>query len=107
MRPVKPGLPAPVNEIFDPLRTEIGNLHGLWVVFKDLFQHPDSLEIVKLTPGGFEIIRQVFRHDIIMGFSRITDPKATGKGKNAKENLTLKQLLHAVGENCTDKALLE
>jgi len=105
-RPTKPGLPAGVGEIFVPLRREIGNLHGYWHVFQALFQQPETTEAIKITPGTFGLIRLVFRHEIIMGFSRISDPKTTGKGKNAKENLTLKQLLHVVTENCKDHEVL-
>ena len=105
-RPTKPGLPAGVDEIFVPLRREIGNLHGYWHVFQALFQQPETPEAIKVTPGTFGVIRLVFRREIIMAFSRITDPKTTGKGNNAKENLTVKQLLHVVTENCSDNKVL-
>jgi AbiU2 len=99
-------LPKAVSEIFVPLRREIGNLHGYWHVFQSLFQQPETLEAVKISPGTFYLIRVVFRHQIIMGFSRITDPKSTGRGPKAKQNLTIKQLLHVVRDNCSDSETL-
>jgi AbiU2 len=102
-----PGFPPEVQEVFDALRNEVTFLHGNWDAFHQLFGTPESVAALNETaPGAFRLIRFVFRHEFIMAISRITDPKATGYGKKAKENLTLKQLLHVIGEHCTDQAFI-
>jgi hypothetical protein len=99
----KTGFPAQVREIFDALRNEVTFVHGNWEAFQQLYGSPESVAALNETaPGAFRLIRFIFRHEFIMAFSRITDPKAT----SGKENLTLKQLLHVVGDHCTDHGFL-
>jgi hypothetical protein len=109
MRPApKPGFPPEVRDVFDALRNEVTFLHGNWDAFQQLFGKPESVAVLNGTaPGAFLLIRYAFRHGLVMAFSRITDPKTTGSGKKAKENLTLKQLLHVVSQHCSDKVFLD
>ena len=103
----KPGFPPQVSEVFEPLRNETTFLHANLEVVKELFGKQESIQILhEVAPGAFTLIRHAFRHEIIMALSRITDPKTTGKGKNAKENLTIKQLIHVIAQNCTDTAFI-
>lgn len=99
----KAELPPDINEVFEPLRNEISFLHGYWEVYQQVFADPAIGKVMELTPGGFRLIKLTMHNEIVMGLSRVTDPKATGK----KENLTLQQLLHVVEKHCTDGVLLD
>src|SRR4051794_31876239 len=83
----KPNLPPEIDEVFKPLRNEISFLHGNWQVYRELFVESESEKVFEITIGTFVVIRLVLRHEIIMGFSRINDPKAS----MGRENLTLRQ----------------
>jgi hypothetical protein len=95
-------LPAEFDHIFKSLRQEITYLHGIWIVYRDLFGTPEAVAALDITPGGFSLIKIALLRELVMGVSRITDPKATA----GKENLTLKQLLHHLETNCTDSELI-
>jgi hypothetical protein len=97
------GFPPEVGSVFEALRNEVTFLHGIWDAYEQLFGTPESVATLKDTaPGAFSFIAYVFRHDLVMTVSRITDPKATGK----KENLTLGRLLHVVTEHSDNSDLI-
>jgi hypothetical protein len=103
MRPMhRPNVPADFEHIFLPLRSEIAYLHGVWIVYQDLFGSPESAKACEITPGGFSIIHYALRRELVMGISRITDPKQSV----GKENLTLKQLYHQLEEYTASQELL-
>ena len=90
------GFPPEVASVFEALRDEVTFLHGIWGEYEQLFGTRESIAALNATaPGAFSLIGYVFRHELVMTLSRITDPKATGK----KENLTLQRLLHVVTEH--------
>jgi hypothetical protein len=106
--PPKPPFPPEVRAVFDTLRDEITFLHGNWDAFQQLFGTQESIAALNdVAPGAFTLIHYAFRHSMIMSISRITDPKTTGFGKKSKNNLTLKQLLHVLGEHCQDRQFLD
>jgi hypothetical protein len=95
--------PLEVGTIFEALRNEVTFLHGIWDAYDQLFGTQEAVAALNETaPGAFSLIGYVFRHELVMAFSRITDPKATGK----KENLTLQRLLHVVSEHTDDRTFV-
>jgi hypothetical protein len=104
----KPGFPPAVKDVFDALRQEVSYLHANWDAFHQLYGTQESVDVLNsIAPGAFSLIGYIFRREFIVAVYRITDRKAFGHGKNAKENLTLKQLLHVVGENCKVQSFLD
>lgn len=97
------GFPAEVSRIFEALRNEVTFLHGIWDAYEQLFGNQECVAALQATASGaFSLIGYVFRHELVMTFSRITDPKVTGR----KENLTLQRLLHVVKEKTNDAAFV-
>jgi hypothetical protein len=104
----KPGFPPAVKEVFDALRQEVTYLHSNWDTFKQLYGTQESVDALNgVAPGAFSLIGLVFRREFITAACRIADQKAFGSGPRAKENLTLKQLLHVVKENGADQAFID
>lgn len=103
-----PGFPPAVKEIFDALRQEVTYLHSNWDTFQQLYGTQESVDALNgVAPGAFSLIGLVFRREFITAACRIADQKAFGSGPKAKENLTIKQLLHIVKENCADNAFID
>src|SRR5687768_9255530 len=101
----RPGLPPEVRKVFDVLREEVVRLHANWDAFQQLFGDPESVAALNsVAPGAFALLHHNFRHELVMGVCRITDPKETRVRGNVKENLTLERLLHVVRENSQDQA---
>lgn len=103
MPSTKPGFPTAVADVFVPLRQEIVFLHGIRHVFQELFEHPEAAEVIKITPGAFTLIAYSFRHQLIIGITRINDRKTVC----GNETLTVKQLLHVLQQNCNDQTWLD
>jgi hypothetical protein len=102
-----PGFPPEVREVFEALRHEVAFLHACWDAFKQLYGTEESVAALNDTaPGAFQLIGFLFRREFIMGVCRLTDRKDSRVRKVVMENLTLKQLLHLVGEHCADVQFL-
>lgn len=102
--PPKPPFPKEVKVIFDALRSEVTLLHSYWEEYQELFGSKKSIAALNgVAAGAFGLIGYTFRHEMIMAFSRITDPKKTC----GKDNLTFNQLLHVLRQHCSDKTFLK
>ena len=96
-----------VSEIFEILRQDTILLHATWDTFHELFGTERSAGVVSdVAPLGFAMVRNALGHEIIMGASRITDPKTTGNGTTAKENATIEQLIHVIEKNGGDPSFV-
>lgn len=96
-----------VSEIFEILRRDTIILHASWDTFHALFGTERSAGVVSdVAPVGFAMVRNALGHEIIMGVSRITDPKTTGKGATANENATIEQLIHVIEKNGGDLSFI-
>lgn len=101
--PQPPGFTAEVREVFEPLRSEVTFLHGIWDTYEQLFGTKESIAALNSTaPGAFSFLGCVMRHDLIMTICRITDPKLMGK----KENLTLARLLDVIPKQSQNTQLI-
>jgi hypothetical protein len=104
----KTGFPDSVKEIFDALRPEVTFLHANWSAFQQLYGTQESVDALNaVAPGAFSLIGLIFRREFISATCRITDQKAFGSGPKAKENLTLKQLLHSIKESGAEQAFVD
>jgi hypothetical protein len=103
-----PELPPEIKVVLDPLKDAVIHLHANHSMFKELYGTRESTDVLnKVAPGAFFLIGLMFRENFIVAASRLTDPKTTGFGKNAKENLTLKQLIHVFRQHCSDEKFVD
>ena len=93
-------IPSEINEIYMPLFSQVAHLHTKWGIFCQLYASGN--EIVKLlnwsSGSFFRVYQDVLAYDILLEISRLTDPKQTGKGKIARDNLTLERLSASIDE---------
>jgi AbiU2 len=81
-------MPPAISEIFEILRQDTIMLHASWDTFHELFGTERSAGIVSdVAPVGFAMVRNALGHEIIMGVSRITDPKTTGRVRRRTKTL--------------------
>ena len=100
-------MPPAISEIFEILRQDTIMLHASRDTFHELFGTERSAGILSdVAPLGFAMVRNALGHEIIMGVSRITDPKTTGRGAKANENATIEQLIHAIEQNGGDSSFI-
>jgi AbiU2 len=97
-------MPTEVEELYIVLQRQLAMLRTTWEASQTFFADPTALAVIReLAAGSFMLIRQAFRHELIMGFSRITDPAATA----GKDNLTLKQLLRYMDRHAASQVILD
>jgi hypothetical protein len=75
---------------FTALWLEVAVLNATWGEYVELFTEPDSVKVLNQTaPGLFRIIQVFLWEQMLLRIARLTDPTASGKGK---ENLTILNL---------------
>ena len=102
--PSKPPFPPEIKAVFDALRHQIELLHAYWDAYRQLFGSTESVAALnEVAAGAFGLVRYAFCEEMVIAFSRLTDPKKT----SGKENLTLEQLVDVVSQHCDNKAFLD
>jgi hypothetical protein len=93
-------IPAEINEIYMPLFHQVAHLHTKWGIFCQLYASgKDLVKLLNWSSGSFfRVCQDVLAYDILLEISRLTDPKQTGKGKIARDNLTLERLSSSIDE---------
>jgi hypothetical protein len=80
--------------IFTIIHNEVAWLSLKWGQYRLLYATSEKrIEFLNNTAGAFfAMLQTLIFEDIVLGLTRLIDPIQTGKGKNAKTNLTLHQL---------------
>lgn len=97
-------MPPDVKTIFETLQEDVISVHAKWKVFRQLFgTNEKRIAILNdFAPDFFQIVHDGLIFDILLTFSRLTDPADCLK----KENLTLDRLLLMLKRN-EDKEFVE
>lgn len=84
-------IPEDVNEIYEKIHAETVWLHHRWACYSELFRHtPRRIELLNVSaPAFFFIVQELIERDVVLSFSRLTDP-ARDNRKN--ENISLDML---------------
>jgi hypothetical protein len=92
-------MPAPVLEVFDPLRNQLIGIHERWALYRHMFgsaeAHIDLLNRVAEVFFGYT--QWAMYLDIILALCRYTDPAESNPKKiGHRPNLTLDRLVNVV-----------
>ena len=84
-------IPEDVSEIYEKIHAETVWLHHRWACYSELFRHtPRRIELLNASaPTFFFIVQELIERDVVLSFSRLTDP-ARDNRKN--ENISLDML---------------
>ncbi len=84
-------IPEDVGEIYEKIHAETVWLHHRWACYSELFRHtPRRIELLNASaPTFFFIVQELIERDVVLSFSRLTDP-ARDNRKN--ENISLDML---------------
>jgi hypothetical protein len=87
-------MPSDLLQVYESLWQDVAGLHSRWKLYSQLFRVSESqVEFLReMAPSFFGVLQNTFLDDILMAFSRITDPARQGR----KENLTLKLLAERI-----------
>jgi HEPN superfamily AbiU2-like protein len=91
-------IPSEIDGIYMPLFHQVTYLHTKWGIFCQLYASgSENIKLLNSSSGGFfRVCQDVLAYDILLTISRLTDPQQTGKGKNARDNLTLERLSSSI-----------
>lgn len=97
--PVDPRFPAPIQELWAELSSDVVWLHGRWIIYRQLFgTNKARVDLLNESAGTVTwILQSLLLHDVQLALSKIGDPAGTGN----RTNLTLRQLqadLETAGE---------
>ena len=82
------------KELFEHLHRQVYLLASRWAVYCQLFDSgPDSIQLLNTSGRGvFALLQQLILDDAILSLCRLTDPPASGGGKD-KQNASIRQLV--------------
>jgi len=88
---------AIIATLYNPLKTEAILAHAEFQMWDELYAvHPDRVDIMNATAGGFfSMLSPMLTDNVMMRLSRLTDPPGSGKHRN----LTLRLLIPLLGNN--------
>lgn len=69
-------IPEDVSEIYEKIHAETVWLHHRWACYSELFRHtPRRIELLNASaPTFFFIVQELIERDVVLSFSRLTDP---------------------------------
>ena len=77
-------------KLFRALKQHVLILHFDWLVFREVFDSPQNINLLNATaPGVFQLLHNSFADHVALALSRLTDPAKTRQA----ENLTLRRLI--------------
>lgn len=88
-------LPESVRAIFQGLYEDLVSLHGKWQFYLDLFNDPETVELLNaVAMGSFQMIEESLRSDMTMSICRLTDPAQSCGKDNLSVNVLVDKLRH-------------
>jgi hypothetical protein len=91
-------MPAPVLEVFEPLRDELVGIHARWALHRRLFGFDEArVDLLnRVASMFFGYAQSAMYLDLILALCRYTDPAESSRKVGQKPNLTLERLVNAV-----------
>jgi len=85
-------------EMLEAFKKELLDLENHWFLFIGFYDSIDRTTrrevLYPSSPMFFDLVKLRFHDHIVMQLAKLLDPKETGRGQNAKTNLSIKRLLH-------------
>jgi hypothetical protein len=100
-------MPTSIDEIFQPLRNEVLDVHMAWRLYREVFATTEERVILlnRYACVWFGYAQAAMYDDIVVSIFRLLDPSNQGKGR---DNLTLARLADVVeadGQMCLANAI--
>jgi hypothetical protein len=92
-----PRIPEPLREIFRELRSAVVWLHGLWIIYRQLYaKSSERVDLLNESAGTFfSLLQNILLHDTVLASARLTDHSEI----RGRENLVLGQLVEKLDSN--------
>ena len=85
------------DELWDTVCKEINGIQLLWVALEGMYfnvvSHPGIEALERDTPTLYRLMQTAMMESLLMRIARLMDPVSSGRGKDAKPNLSLARLV--------------
>jgi hypothetical protein len=97
MTTVDPRIPAPLQNLWSTIHSEVVWLHGRWIIYRQLYgTSPDRIAVLNRAAGTFfNVLQTMMLHDVQLSLSKLGDPAGSG----ARKNLTLAAFVQQLRSN--------
>ncbi len=77
-------MPTAINEVFQPLRQEVTDIHAAWRLYRQTFATSEEQVLLLNRYGGvwFGYAQAAMYDDIVVSVFRLLDPANQGKGRD-------------------------